>query len=97
MVAPPTHGSSCVRIVCSGDIWEHGVHGEHGGILNCVYACVEDGLGEARHDLKPDSPFLKRLNAEAKRPREVFDHLGHGGPIFAVGVGTGQDNSPQIG
>jgi pimeloyl-ACP methyl ester carboxylesterase len=82
MIAPPSHGSSCARIVCSGDIWEHGVHGEHGGLLNCVYACVEDGLGEARHDLKPDSPFLKRLNARQRNERVRYSILlGTGGPF----------------
>jgi hypothetical protein len=82
MVAPPTHGSSCARIVCSGDIWEHGVRGEHGGLLNCVYACVEDGLGEARHDLKPDSAFLTRLNARKRNDRVRYSIiLGTAGPF----------------
>jgi hypothetical protein len=82
MVAPPTHGSSCARIVCSGDIWEHGVRGEHGGILNCVYACLEDGFGEARHDLKPDSPFLKRLNARKRNDHVRYSILlGTAGPF----------------
>jgi pimeloyl-ACP methyl ester carboxylesterase len=82
MIAPPTHGSSCARIVCSGDIWEHGVRGNREGILNCVYACVEDGLGEARHELKPDSSFLKRLNARKRNDRVQYSIiLGTAGPF----------------
>jgi pimeloyl-ACP methyl ester carboxylesterase len=82
MVAPPTHGSSCARIVCSGDIWEHGVRGTREGILNCVYACVEDGLGEARHELKPDSTFLKRLNARKRNELVQYSILlGTAGPF----------------
>lgn len=82
MIAPPTHGSSCAHIVCSGDIWEHGVRGEHKSILDCMYACVEDGLGEARHELKPDSAFLKQLNARPRNPRVQYSILlGTGGPF----------------
>ncbi|MCC7086800.1 MAG: hypothetical protein IT427_17520 [Pirellulales bacterium] len=86
MVAPPTHGSSCARIVCSGDLWEHGVDG-HGGLLNCVYACVEDGLGEARHDLVPESPFLKRLNSRKLNERIRYSILlGTAGPFSPAGL-----------
>jgi hypothetical protein len=58
------------------------VRGESGGFLNCVYACVEDGLGEARHDLKPDSAFLKRLNARKRNERVQYSIiLGTAGPF----------------
>lgn len=82
MIAPPTHGSSCAHIVCSGDIWEHGVRGKHEGLLNCVYACVEDGLGEARHELKPESTFLRRLNERKRNPQVRYSILlGTAGPF----------------
>ncbi len=84
MVGPPSHGSSCARIACSGDLWEHGCNTQH-GTLDCLYACLEDGLGEARHDLKPGSAFLTQLN---ERPRNAAVR-------YTVFLGTGGKLSPE--
>jgi pimeloyl-ACP methyl ester carboxylesterase len=82
MVAPPSQGTSCAHVGLSADLWEYGVRREGRGLLDRVYASFEDGLGEARYDLVPDSPFLKCLNGRPRNPRVTYSiFLGSGGTL----------------
>ena len=69
MIAPPSQGTSCAYIVWSGDLWEHFLHTHDHNLLDDAYASLEDGLGEGREDLKPDSEFLRQLNVRERNPR----------------------------
>lgn len=82
MIAPPSHGSSLASIPCSADIWEHLVKRNGRSMYECLCDCVEDGLDEARDDLTPGSPFLKRLNARRRNPQVAYTiFLGTGGRL----------------
>jgi hypothetical protein len=82
MVAPPNHGSALARFGFALDLWEH-----VGGRLRkeetrLFYSLVEDGLSEAAADLRPDSPFLRQLNARERNRRVRYTILlGTGGPL----------------
>jgi pimeloyl-ACP methyl ester carboxylesterase len=79
MIAPPSQGTSCAYIVWSGDLWEHFIHTHDHNLLNDMYASLEDGLGEGREDLKPDSEFLRQLNARQRNPRVHYSiFIGNG-------------------
>jgi hypothetical protein len=65
MISPPSQGTSWAYIACSGDFFEYGTNNEN-CFLDRVYCSLEDGFGEARYDLQPNSAFLKALN---ERPR----------------------------
>jgi len=79
MIAPPSQGTSCAYIVWSGDLWEHFLHTRDHNLLNDLYASLEDGLGEGREDLKPDSDFLHQLNAHDRNPRVHYSmFVGNG-------------------
>ncbi|MGI9458096.1 MAG: hypothetical protein ACR2NU_16140, partial [Aeoliella sp.] len=39
------------------------------------YRAIDDGLAEAAHDLRPDSRFLRRLNARKRNPRVAYTIL----------------------
>jgi hypothetical protein len=82
MVAPPSHGSSLANIPCSADIWEHLVRRNDRSMYDCLCDCIEDGLDEARYDLQPESPFLKRLNARQRNAAVKYTiFLGTGGRL----------------
>src|SRR5436190_1680301 len=79
MIAPPSQGTSCAYIVWSGDLWEHFLHTHDHNLLDDAYASLEDGLGEGREDLKPDSEFLRQLNGRERNPRVRYSmFLGDG-------------------
>jgi hypothetical protein len=79
MIAPPSHGTSCAYLTCSGDIWEHGVRSSDHNVLDYLFSSFEDGMGEGRDDLKPNSKFLKQLN---DRPRNA-------NVLYTIFLGTG--------
>jgi pimeloyl-ACP methyl ester carboxylesterase len=66
MLAPPNHGSSYSRFSVLCDFVEHcGLwYRDPDWSWTCM---VTDGLGEARNDISPGSPFLRTLNAKARR------------------------------
>src|SRR5262245_51121063 len=68
MIAPPSHGTSCAYLACRADMLEHRTPETH-NLLDCLYASIEDGLGEARHELKPNSHFLEELNRRSRNPK----------------------------
>lgn len=66
LLAPPNQGSCYAR----GRFLAEGY--EHLALWRCEEQwswnwCVADGLGEAGHDLRPGSDFLKQLNARSRR------------------------------
>jgi hypothetical protein len=82
MIAPPSQGTSCAYIVWSGDLWEHFIHTHDHNLLDDAYASLEDGLGEGREDLKPDSEFLHQLNARERNPRVRYSMFVGDGSRF---------------
>jgi pimeloyl-ACP methyl ester carboxylesterase len=79
MIAPPSQGTSCAHIIWSGDLWEHFLRTQDHNILDCLYASLEDGMGEGREDLKPDSQFLRQLNARSRNSHVHYTmFLGNG-------------------
>lgn len=68
MVSPPSQGSQLARIPGGFDFFEHLVENGTVDPVNFMSDSVNDGLNEARWDLRPESPFLRELN---QRPRNA--------------------------
>ncbi|MGI9455535.1 MAG: esterase/lipase family protein, partial [Aeoliella sp.] len=66
MIAPPNHGTSLARLAYGVDVWEHWLRTSGIELQARFYRSINDGLAEAAHDLCPDSPFLRRLNARKR-------------------------------
>lgn len=66
LLAPPNHGSCYSRLSMMCDLVEH-VGLWHSNPDWSWTWMVTDGLGEARNDISPGSPFLLQLNAKARR------------------------------
>ncbi len=82
MVAPPNHGSALARFGFGLDVWEHVRDKVRHKETRLFYSLVEDGLSEAAADLRPGSPFLRKLNARGRNPRVHYTILlGTGGPL----------------
>lgn len=80
MVAPPTHGSLLARFGFAAEVLDHLARDEEASEVTRFYAAVEDGLSEAKHDLTPNSAFLRGLNARSRNPRLNYSiFLGTGG------------------
>ncbi len=79
MVAPPTHGSVLAHFAFGIDLFDHVAGEAVSDDVTRFYVAVEDGLSEARNDLKPESPFLRKLNAQPLNP----------GVRYSVFLGTG--------
>jgi hypothetical protein len=75
MVAPPNHGSALARFGFGLDLWEHVTEAARKEETRLFYSLVEDGLSEAAADLRPDSPFLQKLNARSRNPRVRYTIL----------------------
>lgn len=85
MVAPPNHGSALARFGFGLDLWEHVTGVARKEEARLLYGLVEDGLSEAAADLRPGSPFLRKLNARNRNPRVRYTILlGSGGPLHPV-------------
>ena len=105
MIAPPNHGSLLAHFALGLDILDHAVAESEKSEVTRFYAAVEDGLSEARHDLKPDSPFIHRLNARSRNPKVHYSiFLGTGGHLteqqvnqLREGLRTAKDNSDIAG
>ncbi len=105
MVAPPTQGSLLAYFAFGIDILDHIVGQERSAEVTRFYAAVEDGLSEAKNDLKPNSSFLRRLNARARNPKVRYSIiLGTGGHLTLEQVNalrsslrTAKDESQVVG
>ncbi len=82
MLAPPTHGSLLAQFAFGIDAIDQFSDQAMSEDVTAFYASVEDGLSEARTDLQPNSPFLRKLDALARNPRVQYSiFLGTGGHL----------------
>lgn len=80
LVGTPNHGSALARFEFGLDLYEHLATDDERGKARRLFEMIEDGLGEAGKDLRPDSAFLKELNARARNPKVRYSLiLGRGG------------------
>jgi pimeloyl-ACP methyl ester carboxylesterase len=80
MIAPPNHGCVLARWGRGGDLYEHLYRDRRFAPRRLMFESMSDGLGEARGDLCPDSPFLQTLNARPRNPNVRYSILlGIGG------------------
>jgi pimeloyl-ACP methyl ester carboxylesterase len=82
MIAPPNRGSVCARFAHGFDLHEHIARDKRLAPRRMLAASMLDGLGEARHDLCPDSHFLRQLNARKRNANVRYSILlGEGGEL----------------
>ena len=82
MIAPPNRGSRLADFAFALEVWEFVGAGARRELMHRAYEAIEDGLGEASDDLKPDSPFLRRLNRRSRHPDVAYSILlGTAGPL----------------
>ena len=80
MVAPPNQGSLFARVGYGLDLLDHAAAEAEREEVSRFYAAIEDGMSEATEDLKPDSVFLRELNARQRNAEvEYTILLGTGG------------------
>jgi hypothetical protein len=72
MVATPNHGSVLANFAYGIDLWEYAVDARRRRTLRAFFGALEDGLADAQQDLRPDSLFLKELNARPRNPRVAY-------------------------
>jgi pimeloyl-ACP methyl ester carboxylesterase len=73
MVSPPNQGSHLAYLPGSFDLLEHVA--KRNTDVGRLSASWKDGLNEARSDLRPDSKFLRELNARPRNPRVRYSIL----------------------
>jgi pimeloyl-ACP methyl ester carboxylesterase len=82
MIAPPNRGAVCARFARGFDLYEHVYREKRDSPRGILAASMLDGLGEARQDLCPDSPFLRQLNARKRNGNAHYSILlGEGGEL----------------
>ncbi|MCA9213155.1 MAG: hypothetical protein KDB27_08830 [Planctomycetales bacterium] len=67
MLVPPNHGSHLAKYAVGHDIYEYAVNDARRDESGFVVGSILDGLSAATRDLKPDSAFLRRLNARRRQ------------------------------
>ena len=90
MIAPPNHGSRLADCNCPlVDAWEYWHSSERRKKAGLIYGAIEDGLGEAAKDLRPESPFLTQLNARPRNPRVRYSILlGNRAPLASKKINS---------
>ncbi|HVX11357.1 MAG TPA: hypothetical protein VHC22_09270 [Pirellulales bacterium] len=87
MVAAPNHGSVLAYCGFALQIWQFLDDPKARGASQRFYDVVEDGLCAASDDLRPDSPFIQRLNSRARNPRVHYAlFLGTGAQLSTHAV-----------
>lgn len=82
LVGTPNHGSVLAYCGFGLQIWQFLDDPQARTVSQRFYDMVEDGLGEAADDLRPDSEFLKRLNSLQRNPAVRYSLLlGSGAPL----------------
>jgi hypothetical protein len=84
MIAPPNHGSMLAQAAHGLDIWEHFLLASENDELSRCVASICDGLAEANRDLRPNSPFLQRLNARPRNKNVRYSILLGTDGLFAA-------------
>jgi pimeloyl-ACP methyl ester carboxylesterase len=98
MIAPPNQGSQLARYACSLDVWEYVTSGARRREAGLIVGSVCDGWAEAADDLRPDSAFLRQLNARPRNPRVEYSiFVGTAGPLAHDQCATPQDWLQAIG
>jgi pimeloyl-ACP methyl ester carboxylesterase len=82
MIAPPTHGTSCAYLSLPAELLSHTSSGRDHSLAHLVLTGIENGLSEARNDLKPDSSYLEALNRRSRNPRVQYTVLLGTGTMF---------------
>jgi pimeloyl-ACP methyl ester carboxylesterase len=82
MIAPPTHGTSCAYLSLPAELLCHTSGGRDHSLAHLVLTGIENGLSEARDDLKPDSAYLEALNSHSRNPRVQYTVLLGTGTMF---------------
>lgn len=97
MIAPPNYGSVCANWGYGGDVWEHIICKHCHNPRRFLLDSSEDGLGQARRDMRPDSLFLKQLNGRGRNRRVQYSILlGKGGEIDEAQVRTLHDRIERL-
>ncbi len=89
-VLPPNHGSELADYAGPLEVIEHvyrlGSKSSRDG-LGPIAASILDGMGEAKKDLRPDSSFLRELNARPRKKGVRYTVLaGSEGPVRGPGM-----------
>jgi pimeloyl-ACP methyl ester carboxylesterase len=82
MIAPPTHGTSCAYLSLPPELLGHSATGRGHSLAQLALAGIENGLSEARDDLKPQSAYLEALNSRPRNPRVQYTVLLGTGTMF---------------
>jgi hypothetical protein len=85
MIAPPNDGSQLARVAHGLDVCEFLLTDDEQQHISWCRASIIDGLAEANRDLRPQSEFLRTLNARPRNPNVRYSIL----------LGTGATMSPQ--
>ncbi|NQU22962.1 MAG: alpha/beta hydrolase [Candidatus Nealsonbacteria bacterium] len=98
MVAPPNHGSALARFAFGIELTEHLAPGRRKNEVGTFLAAVEDGLAEAARDLRPESPFLRTLNARTRNANVRYTiFLGTAAPLTAADLAQLRRNAAAAG
>jgi pimeloyl-ACP methyl ester carboxylesterase len=85
MVCTPNHGSQWARLPAGLELWDYFRSSQLSGVDERFRHSIADGLNEARSDLKPDSFFLRQLNARSRNPKVCYSLiLGTTAPCTAA-------------
>lgn len=86
LIAPPNHGSSWARLQPALELVEHYHLWKHDAEWRMTWM-ITDGLGEAGSELKPNSQFIKDLNAGPRRAGVQYTVIaGNHSPIAQIGA-----------
>ncbi len=81
MVATPNQGSLLAQFAFGQGLLNQILNADRGQVSR-FYTAIEEGLSESAVDLRPNSVFLRQLNARERNPQVRYSiFLGTGGPF----------------
>lgn len=87
-VSTPHQGSMLAHFAFAFEWYEQLQSLKDRQALEVFFAAVEDGLGEAGHDLVPGSAFLKEINSIKRNPNVTYTvFIGTGAPLSESHLG----------
>jgi pimeloyl-ACP methyl ester carboxylesterase len=88
MLVPPNHGSHLAKYACSLDVYEYATSASRRDEAGFIAGSILDGLSEATLDMRPQSEFLRQLNARSRNPNVRYTIvLGTDGILGASELG----------
>ncbi len=91
MIAPPNHGSALARGSRGMDVAEYVLSAARRQESGPIAGAFLDGLAEAGLDLRPDSEFLRALNARPRNPHVKYTiFAGSGAPLRSQALDVAQ-------